>query len=166
MTKCEANPNLCFQHNERNILFVMIYINYLIIIGNTKGRSAWLKMELKRQFKVIDLGQFEHYFNVNFSIFKEGVFLSQRLYIEKMLQSFVMVDYNPTKVLMVEGPKFESNMSEHKMDSISYKQMVGKLIYLMNIRPNISFSISIVSQILAKSQVTPSKYHKTNLKVI
>jgi hypothetical protein len=52
----------------------MIYINDFIIIGNTKGRIAWLEMELKRQFKMTDLEQFEHYFSVNFTIFKEGVF--------------------------------------------------------------------------------------------
>ncbi len=67
---------------------------------------------------------------------------------------------------MAKGTKFESNMNEHKMDSTNYKYMVGKLIYLMNTRTNISFSISIVNQILAKSQVTPSKCCKTNLKGI
>jgi hypothetical protein len=123
----------------------MISVNDFIVIGNTKGRIPWLKMELKRQFKMTNLGQFEHYFDVSFTIFQEGMFLFQRLYIEKMFQSFGMANYNPTKVLMAEGTKFESNVSEHKMDSTSYKYMEGKLIYLMNTRPNISFSISIVS---------------------
>jgi hypothetical protein len=99
----------------------MIYVNDFIIIGNTKGRITWLKMELKWEFKMIDLGQFEHYFGVNITIFKEGMLLSQRLYIEEMFQSFGMANYNPMNVPMAEGTKFESNMNEHKMDFISYK---------------------------------------------
>jgi len=92
-----------------------------------------------------NLGQLGCYLGVNFTTFKEGVFLSQRLYIEKMLQSFKMANCNPTKVPMAEGTKLESNMSEHKVDSTSYRQMVGKLFYLTNTKPNISLSIFVVS---------------------
>jgi hypothetical protein len=54
-----------------------------------------------------NLGQLEHYLGVNFTIFKEGIFLSQSLYIKEMLQSFGMADYNPTKIPMAKGTKFE-----------------------------------------------------------
>ncbi len=47
---------------------------------------------------------------------------------------------NLNKKPIVEGSlKLVRNMSEQKVDSIIYRKMVGKLIYLVNIGPNIIF---------------------------
>lgn len=76
------------------------------------------------------------------------------------------VYYNPTKVQMVKGTKFESNMNDHKVDPIAYKKMVGTLIYLTNIRWNINFSISIVSWFIAQPKLSHLNVKKQNFKCL
>jgi hypothetical protein len=44
-------------------------------------------------------------------------------------------------------------MGENRVNSTLYKQMVGKLIYLTNTRPDILFIVGIVSYYMLKPQV-------------
>ncbi len=74
-----------------------------------------------------------------------------------MFQIFGLANCNPTKVTMVEGIKLETNMNDQKVDSIAYRKMVSKLIYLVNIILNINFSISIMSPFLTNPPTTTSK---------
>jgi hypothetical protein len=54
---------------------------------------------------MIDLGQLGHYIGIHFSFAKEGVFVSQRPYIEEMLHMFGMVESNSTKMFMAKGTR-------------------------------------------------------------
>jgi hypothetical protein len=135
----------------------MLYVDDLVVTRNINEKIAWLKKRLEGKFKMIGLGQSRHYLGINFTFTKERIFLSQKPYIEKMFQIFGMANCNPTKVPMVEGIKLEANMNYQKVDSIMYKKMVGKPIYLVNIKLNINFSIFIMSPFLTNPPNTASK---------
>lgn len=53
-----------------------------------------------------NLGQLGWYLGINFICTIERFFLSQKPYVENMFQMLGMVDYNPTKVPMVENTRF------------------------------------------------------------
>ncbi len=63
-----------------------------------------------------NLGQFGRYLGINFIFTKEGLFMSQKPYIEDMLYMFGMVHCSSTKVFVVEGIRLIIDMNEHKMD--------------------------------------------------
>ncbi len=44
-------------------------------------------------------------------------------------------------------------MNDQKVDGNTYRKMVSKLIYLVNIGPNIKFSISTISRFLVDPQL-------------
>ncbi len=69
-----------------------------------------------------------------------------------MLHMFGMVHCNSTKVPMAKGVRLIVDMNEEKVDATTYRKMVGKLIYLVNTKPNLSFSMSVMSRFLAKPQ--------------
>jgi hypothetical protein len=115
---------------------------------------------------MIDLGQLKCYLGINFSFTKERILLSQKPYIEEMFQIFGMANCNPTKVPMVKGIKLEANINDQKINFITYKKMVGKPIYLVNIRLNINLYIFIMSPFLTNPPTTTSKCRKTNIYVL
>lgn len=54
-------------------------------------------------------------------------------------------------------------MGENRLKSTLYKKMVGKLIYLTNIRLNILFDVGIVSHYMSKPQVLHLTVVKTHI---
>jgi hypothetical protein len=81
------------------------------------------------------------------------MFLSQQPYVEDMLQTFGMANYYPTKVPMVKNTQVEINMNDQKVNPTISRRMVGKLIYLVHTRPDITFCVSIVSHFLIDLQL-------------
>jgi hypothetical protein len=58
---------------------------------------------------------------------------------------FGMVECNSTKVFMAKGTRHTINMNDQKVDGTTYRKMVSKLIYVVDIRPNINFLILTIS---------------------
>jgi hypothetical protein len=53
---------------------------------------------------------------------------------------------------MHEACIFTSKMYEDKVEAILYRQIVGKLLYLTNNRPNITFATNILSHFMQAPQ--------------
>jgi hypothetical protein len=70
--------------------------------------------------------------------------------VEETLKKFNMQDCRPHQTPMMEGLCIIANMKTKEVDAIEYHKMVGKLIYLTNSRPNISFVVGVVSRFMAK----------------
>lgn len=64
-----------------------------------------------------------------------------------------MVECNGIKVPMAKNTRLTTDMNGQKVDGTTYKKMVGKLIYVVNSRPNIKFSMSTISQFLVYPQL-------------
>ena len=103
-----------------------------------------------------------HYLKIEFAYLKGGIFMSQSNYILKMLEQFKLTYCNPGSVPMHEGTKLSADMNTEKADSTLYRQMVGKLLYLTNTRPDISYSVEVASRFMNK----PQKAHLDAVKQI
>ncbi len=64
-----------------------------------------------------------------------------------------MVECNGIKVPMAKNTRLATDMNGQKVDGTTYRKMVGKLIYVVNSRPNIKFSMSTISQFLVYLQL-------------
>ena len=63
---------------------------------------------------------------------------------------------------MVKQLKLKTDMNEEFIDPARYKSMVGKLIHLTHSRPDLSYSVGIVSKYMAK----PHNSHLQDVKRI
>ncbi len=80
--------------------------------------------------------------------------MSQTTYMKNMLNQFKLDTCNPSKTPIAKGIKLSRDMGEIKVNSIMYKKMVGKFIYLTNTRPDILFDVGIVNHYMSKPQVS------------
>ena len=78
------------------------------------------------------------------------IFLTQRGYAQQTLKTFNLQDSQPTSTPMVERLKLKTDMNEEFVDPTLYRSMVGKLIHLTHSRPDLSYSVGIVSKYMAK----------------
>lgn len=66
-----------------------------------------------------------------------------------------MMDCNPVNTPAELGLKLQKDHTRTKVDSTLYKQIVGNLMYLTNTRPEIMYSVILISRYMEK----PTKMH-------
>ena len=113
------------------------------------------KKILSNRFKMTDLGVIKKFLGIDFAVTEDGsVTMSQRNYVEKVLQRFQMDESNPRSYPMSDSYYKDVDESENLEDVKSYQELVGCLIYIMTCtRPDLSFSVSV----LARKMSAPSE---------
>ena len=116
----------------------------MITGSDTKGISS-PKSFLHTQFHTKDLGMLKYFLGVEVTRSKKGIFLSQRKYVLNLLSEtgklgtkLLSTPIVPNLQLTKDGELFE--------DLERYRRLVGKLNYLTMTRPDIAYSVSVVSQ--------------------
>ena len=80
----------------------------------------------------------------------ERIFLNQGKYVVKILKRFDMLECKSMNTPMEDKMKLMVNTSSELIDSTLYRQIIGLLMYLMNTRPDICFSMNTLSQFLVE----------------
>ena len=84
----------------------------------------------------------------------KSITLSQRAYFEKVLQKFKMDNANPRATPIQEGTRISMDSSDELLplnEKLTYQSIVGSLTYgMQGTRPDLAFSISLLSRFLAK----------------
>ena len=92
----------------------------------------------------------------------DGIFLSRRRYAVEILKKFGILDRKDITTPMESNLKLLCDASSESVDATMYHQMIGSLMYLMNMRPDICFAMNTLSQYLTD----PRSIHLTAAKHI
>jgi hypothetical protein len=63
-----------------------------------------------------------------------------------------MMSSDPTKLPMIESTELEIDMGEKEINATQYRQVVGKLLYLINFRLCIVYVVNVVNRFMARPQ--------------
>lgn len=141
---------LFLKHNkEGKMLVVSVYVDDLIYTGNDENLMADFKTSMKREFDMNDLGKMRFFLGIEVLQHEEGIYIYQKKYAIEILNRFGMADSNPVKVPMIPGSKLYKDEEGTKVDETYYKQLVGSLIYLTATRPDLMFSVSLISRFMS-----------------
>ncbi|XP_014502233.1 uncharacterized protein LOC106762706 [Vigna radiata var. radiata] len=114
-----------------------------------------IKTLLDNQFQIKDLGELKYFLGFEVDRSKKGIHLCQRKYALDILEETGMLGSKPSST-----PYLSNNNSLYKtkdyMDNPSdYRRLIGKLFYLTNTRPNLCFTVNLLSQFMQE----PTKHH-------
>jgi len=124
---------------------VLIYVDDLIIAGSNNDSITQLKRELQQQFSIKDLGSLKYFLGIKMVASSKGFFRNQRKYVIDLLKDADMLHTKP--VANPLDSKLTLNPSSEPLASCNhYQKIVGKLIYLTITRPDITFTVSLISQ--------------------
>eukprot|EP00253_Pinus_taeda_P024919 PITA_24919 len=123
----------------------------LVAKGNNESYIASIKKELKKCFKMTNLGYVHYYLGIEVTQHLKSIFLSQKKYIGDPLNRFCMTECNPLTTPMEQNIKLTSIEGKEFEDATKYRQLVGSLNYLTTTRPDISFAVGILSKFMQKS---------------
>ena len=134
--------------------YLLIYVDdILIFIPKDLNSLAYIKKALLKEFEMKDMGELKSFLGIEVTWDQEKhmITLSQKGYIDAILEQFNYSDANPSWMPMVTqkmgGLIKGSNLNPRKED---YYSIVSSLIYLMIItRPNLANSVGIISRYLS-----------------
>jgi hypothetical protein len=130
----------------RDRLLVGIYVDNLLITGADEEEIAKFKLQMKELFKMSDLGLLTYYLGIEVQQKLGEITLCQEAYAKRILENCGMEDCNPTQVPMEPRLKLSKKSEAPAVDATEYRSVVGSLRYLVNTRPDLAYSVGIVSR--------------------
>lgn len=135
-------------------LLVGVYVDDLIILGSSTTEIAKFKNQMKEKFKMSDLGLLSYYLGIEVVQNANGISLCQAGYAMKILDKAGMSECNPCQVPMEPRLKLYKSQEEKRVDPTRYRSLVGSLRYLINTRPDLAYSMGIVSRFMEEPTVS------------
>jgi Reverse transcriptase (RNA-dependent DNA polymerase) len=134
-----------FKREGGHIMMLAVYVDDMIITGDDEDEIARLKVRLRKEFEMKDLGHLKYFLGIEVTRGSKEIILSQRKYVLDLLKEMSMLDYKPATTLIDQKSKLSAEAGE-PIDDEMFQRLMGRLIYLSHIRPDISFTVSVASR--------------------
>ena len=148
MTRCEADHSVFYRHSVVGCIYLIVYVDDIVITGNDHHGITQVKQHLCHHFQTKDLGRLRYFLGIEIAQSKRGIVISQRKYAMDILEVIRLLNSKPVDTPMDPNAKLMPAQGEPLSDPGKYRRLVGKLNYLTVTRPDISFPVSVVSQFL------------------
>jgi hypothetical protein len=152
-----------FQYHKGSItIFLLVYVDDIIIASSSSSVVEALLRDLKSDFSLKDLGHLSYFLGIEVKQAADGICLSQIKYTTDLLQRVGLLSCKPAITPLSSTGKLSAHEGEvlSLEDATRYRSIVGALQYLTLTRPDISFSVNKVCQYLH----SPTTIHWTAVK--
>ncbi|XP_042974890.1 uncharacterized mitochondrial protein AtMg00810-like [Carya illinoinensis] len=137
-------------HLDSGNVFValLVYVDDILLASNDMLTVETIKTDLNNQFKLKDLGPVKYFLGMEVARTKQGISICQRKYALELLDDTGLLGSKPVNFPMDTHSKLSKEDGELLEDPTTYRRLIGRLIYLTNTRPDITFSVHHLSQFL------------------
>ena len=136
-------------------LFILVYVDDIIITGNNEDAISDIKVFLSQSFSLKNLGPLRYFLGIEVSRSKQGIFLCQRKYTLDILRDSGMLGARPSSFPMEQHLNLLPSDGEPLTDPSIYRRLIGRLLYLTVTRPDIQYAVNTLSQFMQ----APSSTH-------
>jgi hypothetical protein len=137
--------SLYVKKTNYGIVVIVIYVDDLIIIGDSDADIFDFKKLLKQKFEMKDLGELHYFLNIEIIQSIKGIWLLQRQYALNKLSRYGMTGCKPISIPLEQNVKLSADEGDLVEDTTMYKCIVGNLIYMTITRPDLSYVVGVVS---------------------
>ncbi|GJU60739.1 putative RNA-directed DNA polymerase [Tanacetum coccineum] len=141
--------SLYIKKEGETCLYLLVYVDDLVLTGNSEVEMNRFKEFLSNKFKIKDLGELKYFLGIEVLRTKSGLCLNQRKYCLEMLHEYGLLACRPVMTPLPENCVLshkESDDDKYLRNITSYQKLIGKLIYLTMTRPDISYVVQSLSQ--------------------
>ncbi len=153
--KCESDHCVYVKREGDDMIFVVLYVDDLIIASSNDELMKSTKSALSDRFEMTDLGELKYFLGMEIkqNLAAGEVSLRQSKFAQTILTKFGMQDSKPVKTPQDPGLKLTKNMCEggchhdETMAGVPYRRAVGCLMYLMvGTRSDLAAAVGALSQ--------------------
>ncbi|KAG7582462.1 GAG-pre-integrase domain [Arabidopsis suecica] len=160
--KCSKEPSLYRKEEDKQLLVVAVYVDDLLVTGSSLGMIFDFKRRMSEKFEMSDLGKLTYYLGIEVIQHESGIMLRQERYASKILAETKMEECNAVHIPMTANLKLSKAQEEKSIDEKEYRRNIGCLRYLLHTRPDLSYSVGVLSRYMHD----PKESHGAALKQI
>ena len=147
-------------------LLACLYVDDLIFTGNSPSMFEKFKQDMAREFEMTDIGLMSYYLGIEVNQMDDEILISQGSYTREILKKFKMENCQAVSTPIECGTKLSKFEESEKVDPTYFKSLVGSLRYLTCTRPDILYSVGLVSRYMEAPTTTHMKAAKRILRYL
>ncbi|XP_034217357.1 uncharacterized mitochondrial protein AtMg00810-like [Prunus dulcis] len=143
-----ADYSLFTRYHDNSFTIILIYVDDIVITENDPKAIQSLKDFLHARFRIKDLGNLKIFLGIEVARSKKGIFISQRKYALDILDDAGLLGARPYSFPMEQTLRLNPTDGKPLQDPTRYRRLVGRLIYLTVTRPDLSFTVHVLSRFM------------------
>jgi len=146
-SQSQSDHSLFTKVKSDTFTVLLVYVDDVILAGNSLNEIDKIKASLHEAFRIKDLGSLKYFLGFEVARSTKGIYLCQRKYALDILSETGMLDCKPCQTPLMNNTKdLFDKAADPINDPESYRRLIGKLLYLTNSRPDICYSVHLLSQ--------------------
>ncbi|VVT58424.1 uncharacterized protein SAPINGB_P006201 [Magnusiomyces paraingens] len=152
----ESDYGVYTKGSGSTMVIIALYVDDLLISGNSPEVIAKTKSSLSSMFKMKDLGPVEQFLGMRVKQSPYHITVDVSRYIFDMLEEFGMQNCSSVKTPLPTRDLSDFSESDSATDASMYRSIIGKLIYAANCaRPDLAVAVSF----LCRYMQSPKSIH-------
>ena len=152
--KCSKEHSVYRKTVGQSILVVAVYVDDLFVCGASEKIIGDFKREMESKFDMSDLGKLSYYLGIEVHQEEGYISLNQRRYALKILEESGTENCNMSHTPMENGLKLSKSGEEEDADATRYRRIIGCLRYLLHTRPDLSYTVGVLSRYMTSPKVS------------
>jgi hypothetical protein len=120
-----------------DILTVQVYVDDIVFGGSSHSLVARFAEDMSKEFEMSVTGELQFFLGLLIKQAKKGTFVHQAKYTKDILKKFKMDDSKPLSTPMSTTTTLDADEDGEPVDQKEYQSMIGSLLYLTVMRPDI-----------------------------
>lgn len=120
----------------------------MIIIGNSDHAFKVFKDYIFSCFKMKDLRELKYFLGIEVAQSKSRFYLSQRKCALDIISETGLLGDKPATFPLEHNHQLALSISALLPDTVPYRRLIGRFIYLAATRPDLAFSVHILAQFM------------------
>jgi hypothetical protein len=153
-----ADPSLFTLINKTTNVYLLVYVDDILIAGADKAMVSNIKEELLTRFEGRDLGEITSFLGINITRDRQSrtIKIDQSGMIESIVQQFGLDEAKTKTTPLSPAIKLSKNEGEPlDKEKFPYGTLVGKLMFLtVATRPDIAYSIGTLARFISEPNLT------------
>jgi hypothetical protein len=150
----KADYSLFTRVKGDSYIALLIYVDDVAITSNDAKAVSEFVIQLNDRFKLKDLGPLKYFLGLEIARSTEGISVCQRKYALEVLEDSGLLASKPVSFPMEQNLKLSKDDGDLLTDSTAYRRLVGRLLYLTITRPDLAYSVQVLSQFMDKPRQT------------
>ncbi|GKD41001.1 putative ribonuclease H-like domain-containing protein [Tanacetum coccineum] len=151
----DIDKTLVIRRDKGDILLVQVYVDDIIFSYTKKSLCTDFEKMMHKKFQMSFMGELTFFLGLQVKQKEDGIFISHDKYVIEILKKFGFSDVKTASTPMETHKPLLKDADGKDVDEHLYRSMIGSLMYLTSLRPDIMFAVCAY----ARFQVYPKSSH-------
>nr|GEU59792.1 retrovirus-related Pol polyprotein from transposon TNT 1-94 [Tanacetum cinerariifolium] len=138
----QIDKNVFIKRVKGDILLVQVYVDDIIFRSTKKEMCTEFEKMMHKKFQISSMGELTFFLGLQATQKDDGIFISQDKYVDEILKKFGFSTVKTASTPIETSKPLMKDENVEDVDVPLYRSMIGSLMYLTSLRPDIMFDDS------------------------